>query len=81
MKVLILSCNTGQGHNAAGRAVQEEFLRRGADCRMLDLTKSGLYNDTPSTHGIFQDDGIHYLPEAHRYFAERQWEDLFGNKG
>ena len=48
---------------------------------MLDLTKSGLYNDTPSTHCIFQDDGIHYLPEAHRYFAERQWEDIFGIKG
>ena len=58
-----------------------EFTQEYADCRMLDLTKSKLYNDTPSTHGIFQNDGIHYLPEAHRYFAERQWEDIFGIKG
>ncbi len=28
MKVLILSCNTGQGHNSAGLAVKEELQRR-----------------------------------------------------
>ena len=39
MKVLILSCNTGQGHNAAGRALQEEFTRRGITCRMLDALR------------------------------------------
>lgn len=36
MKILILSCNTGQGHNAAGLAVLEELQRRGADCCMMD---------------------------------------------
>ncbi len=36
MKVLILSCNTGQGHNTAGRAVMEEFQRRGVECEMRD---------------------------------------------
>lgn len=36
MKVLVLSCNTGQGHNAAARAVQEEFLARGVDCEFKD---------------------------------------------
>ena len=36
MKVLILSCNTGQGHNTAGRAVMEELVRRGAECEMRD---------------------------------------------
>lgn len=36
MKVLILSCNTGGGHNAAGRALYEEFHRRGIDCEFLD---------------------------------------------
>ncbi len=36
MKVLILSCNTGEGHNSAARAVYEEFCRRGSDCTMVD---------------------------------------------
>ena len=41
MKALILSCNTGQGHNTAGKAVREEFLRRGIDCKMLDTLRFG----------------------------------------
>lgn len=36
MKVLILSCNTGQGHNSAGLAVREELERRGIPCEMRD---------------------------------------------
>ena len=39
MKVLILSCNTGQGHNTAGRAVKEELNRRGVECQMLDALR------------------------------------------
>lgn len=37
MKILILSCNTGQGHNAAGKAVEEEWKRRGVCCEMKDV--------------------------------------------
>ena len=36
MKVLILSCNTGGGHNIAGRALYEEFHRRGLECEFVD---------------------------------------------
>lgn len=36
MKVLILSCNTGQGHNAAGNALVEYFSDRGDICEMRD---------------------------------------------
>lgn len=36
MKLLILSCNTGQGHNTAGRALLEAALARGVPCEMLD---------------------------------------------
>lgn len=39
MKVLILSCNTGQGHNSAGNAVLAEFKKRGIECEMLDTLK------------------------------------------
>ena len=36
MRVLILSCNTGEGHNSSGKAVQEAFARRGIPCEMED---------------------------------------------
>ena len=36
MNVLILSCNTGGGHNAAARAVMEALRRRGHTCKMVD---------------------------------------------
>ncbi|MBQ8508440.1 MAG: hypothetical protein IJ493_00860 [Clostridia bacterium] len=58
-------------------ALFDGFASTYADCRILDLRESGLYNDTPKTHGIFQNDGIHYTPDAHRWFAERQWNDIF----
>lgn len=36
MKILILSCNTGEGHNAAGRAIFHELQSRGVACEMVD---------------------------------------------
>lgn len=36
MKVLILSCNTGEGHNAAGKAVLERILYEGHQAVMMD---------------------------------------------
>lgn len=36
MKILILSCGTGGGHNSAAAAVQEEFLRCGHSVTMLN---------------------------------------------
>lgn len=41
MRALILSCNTGEGHNAAGRAVLEELKLRGIDCEMRDALAFG----------------------------------------
>ena len=32
-----MSCNTGQGHNTAGRAVLEELRRHGVPCEMKDV--------------------------------------------
>ena len=39
MKVLILSCDTGEGHNSAGRALADYFSRRGAQCEMLNALR------------------------------------------
>lgn len=36
MKALILSCNTGGGHNAAAKAIAEEFCARGEEAYVLD---------------------------------------------
>lgn len=39
MKVLILSTGTGEGHNSAGKAVLEQFQKRGIPCDMADALK------------------------------------------
>ena len=36
MKVLILSCNTGQGHNSSGKAIMAEFEKKNIECKLLD---------------------------------------------
>ena len=36
MNILILTCNTGGGHNAVAAALTEEFQSWGADCTVLD---------------------------------------------
>lgn len=36
MRVLILSCNTGGGHNSCAGAIQEAFLERGISCDIAD---------------------------------------------
>ncbi len=37
MRVLVLSCNTGEGHNAAGKAVVEAVRAAGHKAEMLDI--------------------------------------------
>lgn len=36
MRTLILSCNTGQGHNSCSEAIREEYLSQGEYCRIED---------------------------------------------
>ena len=36
MKILILTCNTGEGHNSASAAIQEACLLRGDTCDTMD---------------------------------------------
>lgn len=36
MKILILSCNTGEGHNSSGKALQTALIRRGVECDIED---------------------------------------------
>ena len=39
MRVLILSCNTGEGHNSCGKAIQEAFQARNIECEMEDALR------------------------------------------
>ena len=41
MKVLILSCNTGGGHNSAAKAIKEAFDERGHYCCVMDALSFG----------------------------------------
>lgn len=36
MRILILSANTGEGHNSAARALKERIEARGGSCRIED---------------------------------------------
>lgn len=36
MRTLILSCNTGEGHNACAKAIQEYYELVGAECQIVD---------------------------------------------
>ena len=36
MKVLILSCNTGEGHNSCARALREAFQKQDTECEITD---------------------------------------------
>lgn len=44
MKVLVLSCNTGEGHNSAGRAIFEKLLQNGIEAEFADTLSIGSQN-------------------------------------
>lgn len=53
MKTLILSCNTGQGHNAAGMAVYEELIRRGHACEFMDMISLSSENISKNISNLY----------------------------
>lgn len=83
MNVLILSCGTGGGHNAAGRAIEKELIKRGYTVSFMnpyDLKSnkiSGFIDNLyvkmvqgcPSLFGIVYKIGNLYrgLPVSHRF--------------
>ncbi len=75
-----LSENFDAGRLERINGVFDDFAENLADCRIIDLKETELYTDEDKLHGIFLPDGIHYSPKAHRYFAECQWDDVFGDK-
>ena len=41
MKILILSCNTGGGHNSAAKAIKEAFDEKKHECNIMDVLAFG----------------------------------------
>lgn len=54
MKVLILSCNTGQGHNSAAAAVKEALEERGAICEILDPLTFASRRSASRATGVYE---------------------------
>ena len=53
MKILILSCNTGEGHNAAGHAVEEAALARGHEVNFVDAMQLGKRHTSRLISGLY----------------------------
>lgn len=53
MKVLILSCNTGGGHNAAARAIAEAFRAHGDEAVVLDYLKLAGENVSKTVGNVY----------------------------
>ncbi len=74
-----LTENFSAERNARMNEIMINFTKKLDNCKIIDVSKTEHYNDTPITHGIFRDDGIHYLPKVHYEFAKYQWAELFGD--
>ena len=76
-KVLILSCNTGGGHNSAAKAIKECFEEHGAECEIFDtlaLFSKGV-SDAVSKGHIFV---YRHLPRL--FGATYRFEENHNNK-
>lgn len=69
MRILILSCNTGEGHNAAGRAIQEQARLMGHDARMMDM----MLLKGKATSRIVGGAYVGLVKHAPRLFAAAYW--------
>ncbi len=53
VRFLILSCNTGQGHNSAANALREEALRQGHEMVIVDALSLGARHVGNLTSGVY----------------------------
>lgn len=53
MKVLILSCNTGGGHNSAGKAIMDVLIEKKITCEMVDFLKFGPFHTSEFTSDAY----------------------------
>lgn len=53
MNILVLSCNTGEGHNSAGRAVYEKLRQEGICCEFKDTLAIGSERASRCVNSIY----------------------------
>ena len=53
MKILILSCNTGEGHNAAGKAVKEAAIAAGHEADLIDAMQLKSHHTSRVVSGLY----------------------------
>ena len=58
MKILILSCNTGEGHNSSGKALKAALLHKGIECG----TEAGIA-EYKSHFNILTDEHINWITQ------------------
>ncbi len=69
MKVLILSCNTGQGHNTAGNAMREFLEDQGIACEMKDALSFA----SEQVSRVVSNSYINIATKAPRFFQFLYW--------
>lgn len=73
MKVLILSCNTGEGHNYAGRALKECIESHHDTADMLDIMMLA----GPRVSKLVGNSYVNIVRHAPRFFSVyTNWADL-----
>ena len=77
MKVLILSCNTGEGHNSAGKAIKEYIESHGDQAEFIDLMMLSGKKTSNAVGGLYVN-VVKHCP--HLFWAGiSAWEaDFFG---
>ena len=67
MKVLILSCNTGEGHNSAGKAVKEYVESKGDQAEFIDMMMLKGKKTSKAVGGLYVN-VVKYLPHLFGLF-------------
>ena len=85
MKILILSCDTGEGHNSAGRAVKEAAESKGHTVEMMDVdgafvTTEGFGNNHIDFASHIEQIGMRGIPAVGLSFCAVQGALVVGNK-
>lgn len=64
MKVLILSCNTGGGHNAAAFALKESLEFHHHEAEVLDLMRLGRKHTSALVGGAYVNSSPFFRPDS-----------------
>ena len=78
MKILILSCNTGQGHNSCAQAIKEHFCEKDIECEICDvfqIVSVGISHFLAWGHSFM----YRYIPRLFRYGYNYSKKHNFGN--